>query len=54
MKLEGHFFDRNVVEVASDLVGLLFCVDGVGGMIVETEAYGLNDAAVHSFNRRTV
>ncbi len=54
MKLERAFFDRNVVVVAHDLVGLSFCVDGVGGMIVETEAYGLNDAAAHSFNGRTL
>lgn len=53
MKLERAFFDRNVVDVAHVLVGLSLCVDGVGGIIVETEAYGRNDAAAHSFNGKT-
>lgn len=42
-------FARPVVTLAQELVGALLLVDGVGGIIVETEAYDRDDPASHSF-----
>ncbi|GEO98018.1 DNA-3-methyladenine glycosylase [Methylobacterium haplocladii] len=47
--METTFFARPAAEVASDLIGHSLMVDGVGGMIVETEAYDRQDPASHSF-----
>ena len=45
---------RNVHEIAPELIGAELLVDGVGGMIVEVEAYDHEDPAAHGFgNRRT-
>ena len=52
-KLTRHFFDRSVHEVAPDLIGATLLVDGVGGRIVEVEAYHHTDPAAHSFIGRT-
>jgi DNA-3-methyladenine glycosylase len=42
-------FDQDIVSLARWLVGARLQVRGVGGMIIETEAYGRNDPASHSF-----
>jgi DNA-3-methyladenine glycosylase len=52
-KLGRAFFNRSVHEVAPDLVGTTFLFDGVGGVIVEVEAYHHTDPAAHSYNGRT-
>src|SRR3981189_820452 len=51
--LKRTFFDRSVHEVAPDLIGATFLVDGVGGIIVEVEAYHHTDPAAHSFRGPT-
>jgi len=42
-----------VHEVARDLVGATLLVDGVGGVVVEVEAYAPEDPASHSYRGRT-
>jgi DNA-3-methyladenine glycosylase len=51
--LKRAFFGRSVLEVAPDLIGTTFLVDGVGGVIVEVEAYHHTEPAAHSFNGPT-
>ncbi len=51
--LDAGFFRRPVAEVARDLIGVTLLLDGVGGPVVETEAYDRLDPASHSFAGRT-
>jgi len=51
--LSATFFERPVLDVACDLVGCTFLVDGVGGRIVETEAYAPGDPASHGYRGQT-
>lgn len=51
--LRHAFFDRSVHEVAPDLIGATFLVNGVGGIIVEVEAYHHTDPAAHSYRGPT-
>jgi DNA-3-methyladenine glycosylase len=52
-RLTRSFFDRNVHEVAPELIGATLLVEGVGGTIVEVEAYDHEDPAAHGFGGRT-
>lgn len=51
--LSRTFFARPTPDVAHDLIGATLLVDGVGGLIVETEAYDHEDPASHSYVGRT-
>jgi len=52
-KLKPGFFARSVHKVAPELIGATLLVDGVGGVIVEVEAYHHTDPAAHSFGGQT-
>jgi DNA-3-methyladenine glycosylase len=47
------FFARSVHQVAPDLIGATLLVEGVGGPIVEVEAYDHEDPAAHGYGGRT-
>jgi DNA-3-methyladenine glycosylase len=51
--LERDFFARSVHEVAPAVVGCTLLVDGVGGRIVEVEAYDADDPASHGYRGLT-
>ena len=51
--LKRAFFARSVHEVAPDLIGVTLLVNGVGGIIVEVEAYHHTEPAAHSFRGPT-
>ena len=52
--LGQDFFARSVHDVAPELVGATLLVDGVGGLVVEVEAYDHEDPASHGFRGRTL
>jgi DNA-3-methyladenine glycosylase len=51
--LDRGFFARSVHDIAPDLIGVTLLVDGVGGPIVEVEAYDHEDPAAHGYRGRT-
>jgi DNA-3-methyladenine glycosylase len=53
-RLTTAFFARSVHEVAPELIGCTLLVDGVGGRIVEAEAYDPTDPASHGYRGPTV
>ena len=52
-RLTRSFFNRSVLEVAPDLIGVTLLVNGVGGRLVEVEAYHHTEPAAHSFRGQT-
>ena len=52
-RLRRSFFDRSVHKVAPELIGATLLINGVGGIIVEVEAYHHTDPAAHSYRGPT-
>jgi DNA-3-methyladenine glycosylase len=52
-QLRPQDFAGDSASVAQALIGATLLVDGVGGIIVETEAYDMEDPASHSFSGPT-
>lgn len=52
-RLGRDFFNRDPRAVAQELVGCALVRDGVGGIVVETEAYAEHDPACHAFGGPT-
>ena len=52
-RLTHDFFARSVHDIAPDLIGTTLLVDGVGGVIVEVEAYDHEDPAAHGYRGKT-
>lgn len=53
VRLRKSFFNRSVHAIAPELIGATLLFRGVGGIIVEVEAYHHTDPAAHSFNGPT-
>jgi len=49
MTIDRAFFAQPVLTLARKLIGVTLLIDGVGGVIVETEAYDVDDPAAHSW-----
>jgi len=52
-RLTKSFFSRSVHAVAPDLIGATLLVNGIGGRLVEVEAYHHTEPAAHSFRGPT-
>jgi DNA-3-methyladenine glycosylase len=52
-QVKRSFFGRSVHEVAPDLIGATLLMNGVGGIIVEVEAYHHSEPAAHSYRGPT-
>jgi len=52
-RLTREYFARSVHEIAPELIGATLLFGGVGGVIVEVEAYDQDDPASHSFRGPT-
>lgn len=52
-RLTRAFFNRSVHEVAPELIGAVLLFNGVGGRLVEVEAYHQSEPAAHSFRGPT-
>ncbi len=52
-RLSRSFFRRGVLEIAPELIGATLLFKGVGGRIVEVEAYHQTDPAAHSYGGPT-
>lgn len=53
MRLPPEFFQQELLEVARQLLGKVLLKDGVGGPIVEVEAYHQDEPACHGHRGRT-
>ena len=53
LQLCPDFFARSVHEVAQELIGATLLFNGVGGVVVEVEAYDQDDPASHAFGGLT-
>jgi len=53
IRLTKSFFSRSVHAVAPDLIGATLLVNGIGGRLVEVEAYHHTEPAAHSFRGPT-
>lgn len=51
--MDRPFYDRPVLDVARDLVGCVLRHGDTAGVIVETEAYHMSEAACHAYVGRT-
>ena len=51
--IAGIDFNAPAQQVAQQLIGAVLLIDGVGGRIVETEAYDQSDPASHTYGGRT-